>query len=80
MNAETTNTQTEGIDRDALEEAIRDNLSPEAVVMIASCLQSLRASAPTARGTIREVQWFRETLTGMVGFETYNRTLDELGL
>ena len=80
MNAETTNTKTEGIDRDALEDAIRDNLSPEAVVMIASYLQSLRASAPTARGTIREVEWFREMLIGMVGVDNYNLLLDELGL
>lgn len=84
MNDERTNAQTGAIDQDDLEDAIRDALSPEAVVMIASYLQLVRSSEPgdehPAARTAREVAWFRETLIGMVGFETYNQTLDELGL
>ena len=59
-----------------LEDAIRDAISPEAVVAIASNL----AGAKTKDARVnQEVRWFCERLISMVGTEQYNAILEEIG-
>ena len=63
---------------DILRDALRDNLSPEAVVGIAACIVSADLiKKPDVR---KQVCWFRDLLIGMVGVDEYNRMLEEIGL
>ena len=61
---------------DVLKDVLRDNLSPEAVAVVAHHLDRW----PVADAKVaREVKWFRELLVGMLASE-YERTCKELGL
>jgi predicted O-methyltransferase YrrM len=69
--------------QEAFENAIRDNLSPEGVATIIAFLQPAMSHKPRtddARQALREVKWFIDTLTNVLGVQEYNRLLDELGL
>jgi predicted O-methyltransferase YrrM len=70
-------------DQEAFEKAIRDNLSPEGVATIIAFLQPATTHKPRtdeARKALREVKWFIDTLSNVLGVQEYNRLLDELGL
>jgi len=62
---------------DLLVEAIRETLSPEAVVSIAAHLQAARTNDPK---TDQQVGWFANLLATMVGPDEYSRICRELGL
>ena len=63
--------------KDVLRDALRDNLSPEAVACIARAL-AVEGSVKKA-SVQRELVWFRQFLIAMVEPE-YNDILKELGL
>jgi hypothetical protein len=58
-------------------DAIRDNLSPQAVAAIVACLQPVNTNDPAVT---REVQWFASQLVVAVGSEQINQLLDEIGV
>jgi len=62
---------------DALIEALRENLSPEAVVAIACYLQGAKTKDEKVN---REVGWFHQFLVEFLGVEEYNRMLEDLCL
>jgi predicted O-methyltransferase YrrM len=71
------------VDQEAFEKVIRDNLSPEGVAAIIAFLQSAAFYKPAnddARQALRQVEWFADTLTEMLGVDEHNRLIDELGL
>jgi len=58
--------------------AIREQISPEAVAAIASCLQINRTNNPDVD---RQVRWFHDQLCEMLGgYEEQSRLAEELGL
>ncbi len=62
----------------ALGDALRDNLSPEAVAAIASWLQPARTNDENVD---REVRWFVEQLAqALGGWDQQSRLAEELGL
>ena len=61
---------------DALRNALRDNLSPEAVAGIVAYLQTVRVKKPDVQ---REIAWFRELLEEMLGDEV-NGLFEEIGV
>ena len=57
---------------------LREHLSPHAVAAIAAYLQPVRTMDPDV---VRQVRWFRELLTELVGGEdAMNRLCEEVGL
>jgi len=63
---------------DLLTDALRENLSPHAVAAIAAYLQPVRTMDPEV---VRQVRWFAELLTELVGGEDeLNRLYEEVGL
>ena len=61
-----------------LTNAFRENLSPHAVAAIAAYLQPVRTMDPEV---VRQLQWFAELLTTVVGGEDeLNRLCEEVGL
>ena len=62
---------------DVLYDALRDNLSPQAVAAIAACLQPARVRS---RNVQRQVDWFRDRLIEMLGEGEFDRLMDEVGL
>ena len=69
--------------REALETAIRDNLSPEGVAAIIAFLQpATMYRAPNEQGkrALIELEWFAEVLLNTLGVEEHNRLIDEIGL
>jgi hypothetical protein len=70
------------VNQEALEHVIRENMSPEGVAALVMALQSagsIRATTPEGDQAIQQVIWFHNTLLEMIGVETFNRTMDELG-
>ena len=65
-------------DEDVLFEAMKDNLSPEAVAVIIAYLQPVK----TKNGNVdRQVAWFRDRLVELVGGDkAFNQLCEELGL
>ena len=62
----------------SLADALRDNLSPEAVAAIASWLQPARVSDTSVD---QEIGWFRGLLVDALGgYEQQSRLAEELGL
>ena len=83
MNAKSNERTNRPGDPTALLEAIRENLSPEAVASIIAFLQPAAFYRPAneeAQRALQEVEWFADTLTGMLGVEEHNRLMEELGL
>lgn len=71
------------VDQEAFEQVIRENLSPEAVATIIAFLQPAAFYKPAnqdAMNALRQVEWFADTLTAMLGVDEHNRLMDELGL
>jgi hypothetical protein len=71
------------VDQEAFERVIRDNLSPEAVATIIAFLQPTAFYRPAnqdAMQALRQVEWFANTLTDLLGVGEHNRLMDELGL
>ena len=65
-------------DENDLFDAIREQLSPEAVAAIASCLQINRTNNPEVD---RQVRWFHDQLCQLLGgYEQQARLAEELGL
>lgn len=64
--------------QEMLIDAIRDNLSPEAVAAIVSWLQPARTND---QNVDREVRWFAKQLAqALGGWDQQNRLAEELGL
>ena len=67
-------------DDETLFEALKDNLSPEAVAAIAAYLVARPAEAPN-KAVNRELNWFTDQLVELVGGdEAFNRLCEEVGL
>ncbi|MFO8012584.1 MAG: hypothetical protein R6X20_04670, partial [Phycisphaerae bacterium] len=67
-----------GIDEQDLFDALKDNLSPQAVAAIVAYLQPARTSNPEVD---RQLRWLADRLTGLVGGpEQLGRLCDGLGL
>ena len=67
-----------GIDEQDLFDALKDNLSPQAVAAIVAYLQPAKTKSPAVD---REVRWFADQLTVLVGGpEQQNRLAEEVGL
>ena len=66
--------------KDLLIDAIRENLSPEAVCLIAAKLQPCYGKGEAGRKAERECGWFAEMLIYELGTSEYERLCDELGL
>jgi hypothetical protein len=71
-------------DREAFEQAIRDNLSPDAVATAICYLRCAefgnQPDGERALAALREVEWLADVLTEMLGVDEHNRLIDELGL
>jgi len=83
MNANNDERMSGAVDQTAFEKAIRDNLSPEAVATIVAFLQPATLYRPAnedAMQALRQVEWFANTLTDMLGVDEHNRLMEELGL
>ena len=67
------------VDDDTLE-ALKDNLSPEAVAAIAAYLVAHPAEAPN-KAVNRELNWFTDRLLELVGGdEAFNQLCEDIGL
>jgi hypothetical protein len=67
----------------ALQDAIRDHLSPEGVATIIAFLQTARSAKPQTdeqRKALAEAEWFADVLTEMLGIDECQRMFDELCL
>jgi hypothetical protein len=60
-----------------LDDALRDNLSPEAIAVIVAYLQPARSKDAAAD---RQVRWFSDRLVALLGADQFRRMQDELGL
>lgn len=83
MNANDNERQSGAVDQDEFEEAIRNNLSPDGVAAIIAFLQPAQSWKPSneqATQALRQVEWFADTLLGMLGVDEFNHLMDELGL
>ncbi len=60
-----------------LADALRDNLSPQAVAAIAAYLQPARVRDPDVQ---RQLDWFRTMLVEMLGEGQFDRLAEEVGL
>lgn len=69
---------TDPTPQEMLSDAIRENLSPEAVATIIAYLQPVGVDDPKVQ---REVQWFSDQLTETLGgVDQFNRLMEEVGL
>ena len=83
MNARDDERMSGAVDQEAFEKVIRDNLSPEAVATIIAFLQPAAFYKPAnedALQALRQVEWFADTLTEMLGVDEHNRLMEKLGL
>jgi len=83
MNARDDERMSGAVDQEAFEKVIRDNLSPEAVATIIAFLQPAAFYRPAneeALQALRQVEWFSDTLTEMLGVDEHNRLMEKLGL
>ena len=62
---------------DILTDALRDSLSPKAVVAIVAFLQPASTNDPAVN---REVAWFTNLLVDLVADDYYDGMVEELGL
>jgi len=83
MNANRDERQTGAVDQEAFEKVIRDNLSPEGVATIIAFLQPAAFYKPAnddALQALKQVEWFADTLTELLGVDEHNRLMEKLGL
>ena len=73
-----------GFDREAFDEVIKSNLSPEGVAAAICFLRCAefgnRPTTDRQRAALAEVEWLANTLLETLGVEEHNRLIDELGL
>ena len=62
---------------ESMADAIKDSLSPEAVVAIAAHLQSARVRDEKVNA---EIGFFHDFLFSLIGVDQYNRIVDEIGV
>lgn len=70
-------------DQTAFENAIRDNLSPEAVAALIALLQpagNYRNGTPENEAAINQVVWFHDTLLDLISVDGFNDLIEEIGL
>jgi hypothetical protein len=60
-----------------LDDALRENLSPEAIAVIVAYLQPARSKDATAD---QQVRWFSDRLVALLGADQFRRLQDELGV
>lgn len=60
-----------------LDDALRDNLSPEAISVIVAYLQPAKSNDHAADAQVR---WFSDRLVALLGKDEFRRMQDELGL
>ena len=65
------------VSTEELKEALKDNLTPEAIATIAAYLQTVQIANQSVD---REVAWFNNLLVDMLGTEEYNKLKEELDL
>jgi hypothetical protein len=66
-----------------LADALRTHLSPDGVTALIALLQpasNYRPANDRGRAAIREAVWFAAGLTDLIGVQTFNETVDEIGL
>src|SRR5262245_56459069 len=66
-----------------LADALRTHLSPDGVTALIALLQpatNYRPATERGRDAIREAQWFANGLVDLLGVQTFNETIDEIGL
>lgn len=83
MNVNNDERSSGAVDQAAFEKVIRDNLSPEGIAAIIAFLQPAAFYKPAneeARQALRQVEWFADTLTDLLGVDEHNRLIDALGL
>jgi len=67
-----------GETKDVLRDVLKDNLSPEAVAVVAAWLQPARCCDEQVD---RQVRWFAQELVELLGGDdAFNRVCEELGL
>ena len=64
----------------AMLDAIRDNLSPEAVALVIAKLQPVYATGEQGKQAEKEVTWFADRLLSILGRWQYETHCEELGL
>jgi len=84
MNARDDERMSGAADQEAFEKAIRENLSPDAVATAIVALREFtsgnRPTAARALAALRQVEWFADTLTEMLGVEEHQRQMEVLAL
>lgn len=60
--------------------ALRENLSPHAVALVAAKCQPHYGKGAAGQKAEREVAWFTEFLVDLIGSDEYSRLCDELGV
>ena len=83
MNASNDDRMSGAADQDGFANAIRDNLSPEAVAAIIALLQTAgnyRNGTPENETAINQVVWFHDTLLDLIGVDGFNVLVEEIGL
>jgi hypothetical protein len=83
MSKNERNPATGAVDQAAFEQVIRDNLSPEGIATVIAFLQPAAFYKPAnedAVQALRQVEWFADTLTEMLGADEHNRLMEQLGL
>lgn len=72
-----------GADQTAFADALRDNLSPEAVAALIALLQpagNYRNGKPENESAINQVVWFHDVLLELIGVEGFNELIEDIGL
>jgi hypothetical protein len=87
MNATNENERHDGsyeFDREAFEDVVRTNLSPEGVAAAICFLRTAefgnRPTTERQRHALAEVEWLANALLQTLGVEEHNRLIDELSL
>lgn len=66
-----------------LAEALRTHLTPDGVTALIAFLQpaaGYAASHDRGRQAVNEARWFADGLVDLIGVQTFNETIDEIGL
>ena len=83
MNAKEKHQMSGAVDQGAFEKAIRENLSPEGITAIIALLQptsNYRNDTSVNTRALDQIEGFRETLLDIIGFETFNDLVNEIGM
>lgn len=75
--------QSGAVDQAAFETVMRDNLSPAGIATVIAFLRAgdfYQPASDTARSGLDEAGWLADTLIEMLGVDTYNDLIEELGL